>query len=421
MPDRRSYFHPALLVLVGVNVLNFYDRNVSSALNEPIRREFLLSDAQMGLLHSAFIWVYALVGLPLGRLSDGGNRKLLLAGAVTIWSVMTACRGLVSSYAQLMTSTLGVAVGEAVCTPTASSWIGDLYTPERRSKAISFYMMGLPLGAAASLFLSGPIAQAYGWRWAMMAAALPAVLLVPALLMVEEPARERATEEHHSPWGLLRIPTMWWIILSGGLFNFIMYAVNGFVPALLSRVHGLSVSQAGWITGVAMLTGGVLGAFVAGPWGDHIIQQRRDGRMLWAAVTTLLAAPASWLMISPGAGQWVTAGLFVALTYALFNAYYGLVYPSLQDIVPPQLRATAMATYFLGMYICGGSFGPLITGRLSDTLAARAAGTGVITEAHRAVGLQQAMLVIPVIAVAMAVVLWAGSRTIRKDSLRQEK
>ena len=99
----------------------------------------------------------------------------------------------------------------------------------------------------------------------------------------------------------------------------------------------------------------------------------------------------------------------------LLNMYYGLVYASIQDIVEPRSRGTAMSLYFAAMYLCGGAFGPVLTGRLSDVLARRALDAGAAAEAARSVGLQQAMLIIPLLCIGLAIVLWAGSRTIERD------
>src|SRR5450755_948941 len=88
----------ALAVLVAVNILNFYDRNVIGALTEPIRKEFGLSDSQVGLMGSAFIWLYALVGLPLGRVADSWSRRKLLAGGMAVWSLLTAVAALSVNY-----------------------------------------------------------------------------------------------------------------------------------------------------------------------------------------------------------------------------------------------------------------------------------------------------------------------------------
>jgi MFS family permease len=225
-------------------------------------------------------------------------------------------------------------------------------------------------------------------------------------------------------WVVLRIPTLWWIIASGALLNFNMYAIGTFLPAMLSRIHGLTVAQAGIATGIAYLIGGLTGGHVAGYFGDRIVHKRKDGRMLVAAAFAIIGVPLAYFGITVEKGLVVPAVLLLALAYGTLNTYYGLVYSSIQDIVAPSQRGSTMAIYFMAMYMCGASFGPLLTGKLSDVLARRAAeaaGSAVVTEAFRATGLQQAMLVLPVLSTLLALVLWAGSRTIGKDIERRER
>ena len=418
----------SVVVLFAINILNFYDRHVPGALVEPMRKEFHLSDTQIGLLGSAFIWIYAIIGVPLGRIADSASRKKLLAWGVVIWTALTASAGFATTYTVLLFSRVGVGVGEAACAPTATSWLGDLFPPDKRSRVLALFMLGVPVGGALGYFFSGPLAQAYGWRAAMVFAAVPALLLVPALLMLHEP-RRGASELHLAPlapdsmWNVLRIPTLWWIIASGALLNFNAYAFATFLPAFLSRVHGLSLAKSGMATGVLYLIGGVTGGTLAGFLGDSIVHRRKDGRMLCASVLALTAIPFACIGILQPAGSLYLAMTFLALTYASLTTYYGLVYSAIQDIVPPNQRASAMAIYFMAMYMCGASFGPLLTGKLSDVLAHRAAalaGSGSVTEAFRATGLQQAMLIIPVLSTALGFVLYAGSRTIAADIAKRE-
>ena len=188
----------SVVVLFAINILNFYDRHVPGALVEPMRREFHLNDTQIGLIGSAFIWIYAIVGVPLGRIADSGSRKKLLAWGVIIWTALTASAGLATTYTVLLFSRVGVGVGEAACAPTATSWLGDLFPPAKRSRVLALFMLGVPVGGALGYFFSGPIAQAYGWRAAMVFAAVPALLLVPALFMLHEPQRG-ASELHPVP------------------------------------------------------------------------------------------------------------------------------------------------------------------------------------------------------------------------------
>jgi MFS family permease len=420
----------SLAVLFAINVLNFYDRHLLGALLEPIRKEFRLSDTQLGALGTLPIVLYALIGLPLGRLADSWSRKRLLAAGVLVWASLTGLGGLVKSYLMLLFSRLGVYAGEAVCAPTGTSWIGDLFPPAQRSRALAFFMLGVPIGGALSYVISGPAAQAWGWRAALVIAALPAALLVPALLRLQEPARG-ASEAHRpaaaapaSAWSILRIPSMWWIIASGALVNFNLYALATFFPAFLTRYHGLSVGRAGVWTGVGYGVAGMLGGFTAGAWGDRVIHKRPDGRMLSAAAASFLAAPAALTgILQPPGGAAASIALIMA-AYGFLNMYYGFVYSAIQDIVAPAMRGTTMAVYFLAMYLCGASFGPLLTGRLSDFLArgaARAAGSAVTGEAFRATGLHQAMYLIPALSAALALVLYAGSRTIAADMARREE
>ena len=287
----------SLTVLFAVNVLNFYDRQVLGALLEPIRKEFHLSDTQLGALGTLPIVLYAIVGLPLGRLADVGSRKKLLAAGVAVWAALTGLGGLAQSYMMLLFSRLGVYVGEAACAPSATSWIGDLYPAGQRSRALATFMLGVPIGGALSYAISGPAAQAWGWRAALVVAALPALFLIPALARLDEPARgasetlPRRAAQSRPVRAILRIPTMWWIIASGALVNFNLYALATFFPAFLTRYHGLSVGRAGLWAGVGYGVAGIAGGLLAGAWGDRVLRKRKDGRMLSAAAAAAAALP----------------------------------------------------------------------------------------------------------------------------------
>ena len=424
--NRNTGYAASLTVLVAVNVMNFYDRHVIGALTEPIRKEFGLSDSQVGLMNSAFIWLYAIVGLPLGRVADAWSRKKLLASGMLVWSALTAVAAMAANYTMLLFSRLGFAVGEAVVAPAATSWIGDMFPAAKRSRPLALFMLGVPVGGALSYFFSGPVAQSFGWRAAMVLAAVPAVVLIPVLLALAEPARG-AAEVHRAPMAkssmsaILKIPTMWWIIASGALLNFNMYAIGTFLPAFLSRIHGLTLAKSGIATGIVFAAGGITGGLIAGRIGDRVIRTRANGRLLTAGAIAALGAPIFYLGI--GAGEAFTAIALVTIAYGTLNAYYGLVYSAIQDIVAPPMRGTAMAVYFMAMYMCGASFGPLLTGRLSDWMARRAAeaaGATGVTEAFRAIGLQQAMFIIPVLSMLLGVVLYCGSQTIAADMRKRE-
>src|SRR5260370_13186997 len=170
----------------------------------------------------------------------------------------------------------------------------------------------------------------------MVVAAGPALLLVPALLTLHEPARG-ASEARVSAWGILRIPTLWWIIASGALLNFIMYAFSVFLASFLMRVHGISLAGAGIAAGFIYAAGGVPGGLIAGRVGDYVSHRRKDGRMLCAALAALISAPLAFFAIRQPAGAVVLALPLLGLCYAFFNMYYGLLQWSIQGRVSPSL------------------------------------------------------------------------------------
>jgi predicted MFS family arabinose efflux permease len=393
---------------------------------EPLRREWGLTDAQIGWTGTAFTLLYAAVGLPLGRLADTWSRRALLFAGSLLWTSMTAASALATGFRTLFVTRLAVGVGEAVCAPASTSLLGDLFPAERRGRAVSVFMLGLPIGLGLSYAVSGAVAQAWGWRAAFLVAGLPGVLVALLCLTLPEPARGAA--EHAAVGGrrrpgsplllLLRTPTFLWIVVSGALHNFNMYALSLFLPALLTRRHGLSVRDAGLLSGAVFGIVGGLGMLLGGWACDRAAARREDGRLLTCAVALGLAVPFALLFLGQPAGMQVATALLLCLTAAPLYVYYAPVYATVQDIVEPSLRGTAMAVYFFAMYLLGASLGPVGTGALSDAFAARAAaaaGSPVIDERARAAGLQQALYLVPALCALLSVVLFAAARTLRRD------
>ena len=430
----RAYY--ALAVLFAINAMNFYDRQILGVVAEPIRKEWGLSDSKLALLGTAFTLIYAAVGIPLGRLTDKTTRTRILAVGVFIWSLLTAASGLAKSYWQLFAMRLGVGVGEASCAPASSSLIGDLFPANKRATALSVFMMGLPIGLALSYAISGRVAQAYGWRMAFYVAVIPGFLLTIAAIMTREPKRG-ATETHDigahkregSPYLLvLSIPTMWWVIASGALQNFNMYAIGSFLNPFLMRYHGVDIRTAGDISMVVNGLMGIPGLLLGGVLGDLITKRRPGGRMIVGAIAILISVPLAFLALErPGGDLW-GFGVLMGLAYALMSVYYATVYSTIHDVIEPSLRGTAMALYFFAMYVLGASFGPYGTGVASDYFtenAARASGifetTSKALEPFRAEGLHSAMYVIPILGALLTLVLLAGSRTVTKDMEKLQK
>lgn len=427
----------ALLLLFAINALNFFDRQIWAAVAEPVRREWDLSDLQIGWLGTAFILLYAVIGVPLGRLADRSRRTHLLAFGLAIWSLLTSVSSLSQGFWSFFLLRLGIGVGEATCAPACTSLIGDLFEPHQRSRALSVYMLGLPLGLALSYLVGGAAAQHYGWRWAFLAAGLPGLLLAAVVARMPEPQRGRmearpalsAVRRPGSPYRIiLETPTMWWIIISGALHNFSLYAVSYFLPALLIRYHGTTVQTAGFVSAIVIGIIGGTGMLLGGWAGDWLVLRRPHGRLLLTAVALLASAPVAYCAFGQPPGHLLSFLILLGLAWMLMYSYYPNVYSTIQDILEPTLRGTGMALYFLAMYGMGAFLGPVAVGWASDLLASRsAAHAGIalakgtpIPEQFKALGLHQAMYMVPALGVVLASVVFAGSLTVRKDIKRLE-
>ena len=428
--SRASY---ALLILFAINLLNFFDRQLIGALAEPIRKEFHLSDTSLGLLGTIATLFYALVGLPLGRLSDKWSRTRLLAIGTAVWSLLTAASGLVQNYMQMFVARLGVGVGEATCAPAGQSLIGDLFPPERRARAMGVFMLGLPAGLFLAYASAGAIGAAFGWRATFLFACVPGLLVAWLALRIPEPLRgaqdaARPAAYHDadmkSPYAaVLKLPTMWWIILSGIFHNFNMYAINAFQTPFLQRFHEMSLREASNVSAISVGAVGAIGLLAGGWLADKMRAKRRNGRLVLSAAAMAIAAPAIFLALSQPKGSVMAFMLLMMVGTMTMFVYYATVYAAIQDVIQPRLRGTAVAIYFCAMYVLGASMGPVVTGVLSDHFAHQAmlgAGATSMTESFKAAGLHSAMYAIPVMAVLAALVLFAASRTIENDIRKQE-
>lgn len=430
--DQQQNARFALAVLFGINLMNFFDRQIAGALAEPVRLEFGLNDTQLGVLATVFTLVYAAVGVPLGRLTDSWVRTRLIAIGVTFWSLLTAASGLAWNYTSFLLTRVGVGIGEASCAPAGQSLIGDLYPPERRARAMAVFMLGLPLGLFAAYMLSGIIGEAWGWRAAFFVACIPGLILAVLALFIKEPPRGAVGERPaagdipmSSPYrAVLGITTMWWIILSGLLFNFNTYAVNVFQTPFLQRFHELGLKDANSISAISLGLTGAIGLLAGGWLGDRLRVSRPNGRLLLAGTAMLCAAPCVFMALQQPKGSVLPFAILMASSSALTFVYYSTVYSAIQDVVPPQLRGTAVSLYFFAMYVLGASFGATVMGAMSDFFAREAmlaAGAVEMAPAFRAAGLHSAMYTIPALMLLCAGSLFGAARTVAADMVRMQE
>jgi len=375
--------NPKLLlwILMIVYVLNFLDRQIVNILAEPISRDLNLSDTQIGLLTGlAFALFYTLLGIPIARYADNSNtnRVGLISISLAVWSGMTALCGIANNFAQLALARVGVGVGEAGCTPAAHSLITDSVPAEKRSSAIAFYGLGIPIGSLLGLAIGGALNDAYGWRVAFMAVAIPGLLLAAVLpFILREPRKaekaaraisgEKAREVLSTRAALKEVFSSRAFILlavAASFTAFLSYGKSVWAVILFIRSHGLSPGETGTLLGVVLGVAGMAGTWLGGVMADRFGKADKRHLLTTPAIGMVIATPI--LFLGYFATDWRIAIVLLIVPSALNAAYYGPTYGCVQGLVKPEARAMAAAVMLFAQNLIGLGLGPLLFGMMSD-------------------------------------------------------
>jgi MFS family permease len=417
-----------LFLLFLANLFNFFDRSIPAIIIEPLRHEWSLSDLQLGLVGTAFTIIYAIAGVPLGRMADTGSRRKIMGWGLMAWSGLTAVNGFVTGFWSFLLVRMGVGIGEASYAPAANSLIGDLFPASKRARAMGIFMLGLPLGLLLAFFTIGAMVEAFGsWRAPFFIAAVPGMILAIFMFFIREPQRGAAevvqvaaVKVDRPVRKVLSIRTFWWLIVAGLCFNFATYACNSFMVPMLQRFFLLPLGQAAVATGIIVGVTGLFGLTIGGWFADKAHQKSPRGRLLMAAASMVIATVATAWALTLEAGEIALfVGIF-SIGWLFSYNFYTCVYTSIQDVIEPRLRATAMALFFAGLYLLGGGLGPVVVGWLSDHFAHSAmyaAGAAEMNEAFKAVGLHDAMYLIPIAMLLTLLALLQAARHLPKDAL----
>jgi MFS family permease len=369
-----GYPNYVLFVLVLVYVFNFLDRQILSILNDHIKADLGLTDAQMGFLYgTVFAVFYALFGIPLGRLADVWDRRKLIAVGLGFWSLMTAVSGLARNFGQLAAARIGVGVGEASASPAAYSMLSDYFPAARRATVLAIYSSGIYIGAGAGLMIGGQIVDRWdlafagdptpfglrGWQVAFFVVGLPGLLLALWVSTLHEPERGQAEgivapqEPHpfHEFFRELRavVPplTLWHLRASGAGRKVV---VNNLLAALLLAAAAYVLIR--FTDDMAQWVALAVGLYSA---------------VSWTQAVTLRDRPSAELILHTASLRWSCLGFsFLAFTG------YGIGYWT-----PPfLLRFHGASTADVGL-IAGGTsaaagwMGVTLGGLLADRLRAR--------------------------------------------------
>jgi MFS family permease len=381
-PPRAGTSPRAVLwVLLIVYILNFLDRQIVNILAEPIKRDLNLSDTQIGLMTGlAFALFYTFLGIPIARYADKptSSRVGLISVSLAFWSGMTALCGMAQNFVQLLLARVGVGVGEAGCTPAAHSLISDTVAPEKRSSAMAFYGLGIPIGGLIGMVMGGLVADAYGWRTAFLLAGVPGILFAVFLpFLMKEPRRSGGNKaaQATNPAGLALGPSlkvigqsraMMLLVFAASLVAFLAYGKTVWSTIFFIRVHGLSPGETGLWLGISVGLAAMLGTWLGGWFADRYGAGKARNIVLAPALGLLVGAPI--LFAGYAAEDWQIGLVLIVIATVLNYFYYGPTFACVQGLVPPQARAMASAVMLFAQNLIGLGLGPLFFGMLSDAV-----------------------------------------------------
>ena len=370
-----------LAILLLAYIFNFIDRQIIGILAVPIKAELQLSDTELSLMGGiAFALFYSGLAIPIAWLADRKSRVRIIAVSVALWSAFTAACGLAQNFWHLFLARMGVGIGEAGGVAPSYALVSDFYPKEKRARALALFSLGIPIGSALGVFFGGWIATHLDWRSAFIIvglAGLPAALLVR--LGIREPVRgghdsvDGSASDPAPPFlevaaRLASTPSFWLLSFGAASGSILGYGLIFWLPSFFSRSFDLELNEVGWFYGTIVLVGGMAGTWLGGWLADRTGAGTPAAYALIPALCFLVTAPVfAFGLFAPSL---VVGWILFAIGQMLALAWLGPVIAAVQHIVPPNMRATASASFLFINNLIGIGFGIFFLGFMSDTMSA---------------------------------------------------
>jgi len=364
----------ALLLLFGLNLLNFIDRYILPGAQPLIQNEFHASDERMGALTTALFVTYMLTAPFTGWLGDRFRRKPLIVTGAVLWSLATLATYWVHDYWSLYFRHALVGVGEATFSIFAPAVLSDFFPARERNRILSIFYLAIPVGAALGYLLGGQVGERFGWRAPFFIGAIPGLLIAGAYaLFASEPARGQSDAElvkrltpgemFGNGLGLFRNPAYLCATLGMAMMVFAMGGISTWMPTFLHRFAGMSVGKAGTILGAITVVDGLAGTAVGGWLAQRWLRTDHRALYLLSAWSMILTLPAAAIVFF-GPGQWSIPALFVAEFFLFLNT--GPLNAAICNAVGAEVRSSAIALNLFLIHALGDAFSPQIIGHIAD-------------------------------------------------------
>ena len=388
----------AVVVLTAMNLLNYLDRYVPSAVKDLFKRDLGLSDAQTSYPLMAFVVVYMLTSPVFGSLGDRWSRKALISTGVALWSLATAGAALATGFWSFLAARALVGVGEAAYATISPSLLSDFYPPSRRNRILTVFYLAIPVGSALGFLIGGAVGGHWGWRAAFLVCGLPGLAVAALAMVIREPRRGGMDAKEESaavpawPAALRLLARNREYVIAVAGYTAVTFAAGGMADwymTFLVRHRGMGLAESGGLMGPATVLGGLGGTLIGGLLADWM---RKKTRNPYFALSALSMIPATLFAVAALLARDRTA-IFVCILLAQFFLWFynGPINAILVNSVAANMRARAFSLSILSIHILGDAISPSIIGSISD----------------RTGNLFSAMFLIPA-AMALGAALWAA-------------
>jgi MFS family permease len=421
-PDNDRYlFGPgeawfAFAMTIALMIFDYIDRQVIVSMFPHMKTDWGLSDKQLGSLVSVVSITVAIGALPIALLADRASRVKSIVVMAVAWSIATISCMFTRNFGQLFAARAMVGVGEAGYGSVGGALIASHFPSRMRGVLMAGFFACASVGSVLGVMLGGLIAAKWGWKAAFGVVGFPGLVLALLYLRVRDyrtveltprldaATRTTGTAARAVVRALARSRTMLWVCVGGSMQLIVVSMVWSWLPSFLNRVHGMAPEQAAVKAALVVLCGAV-GSVVWGAVVDRAGKGRPHAKLFTLAALCLSSLVV--LMMAFGQerlGLGLTAQAQFALIAVggfLMTCTVGPVAAVVIDVIHPGIRATGASVLALCQNLFGLAAGPFIAGVLSDWW-----------------GLQTAMTVMPVFAVAAALAFMAAARSYETDMKR---
>lgn len=365
----------ALLAIAAI--FSNADRTVLGILMEPIKHDLAFSDTQLGLLSGlTFAAFYAILGLPLARWADVGNRRAIMTMSFAVWSVMTALCGLAQNFLQMFLARVGVGAGEAGGTPTSHSLVADYWPAQRRATGAAVLTIAGSVGSLLGYALGGHLAEVVGWRNVFLVFGIPGIVFALLVsLSLKEPRVVHRFPTFSEVFGrdfllvarsLLAKRSFVHLIFGYTIFFIISSGAGQFFAPFMMRSYHLTVGQVGLILGVTSTLPLIVGTLIGGWLSNRLVVRNRK----WLAWLPAICIGSNVAFYTAGvlASTWQAFVVFALIGLLLVGISGPSIYAAIYGIVGQRNRATGVALMGLFVNFVGTGLGPIGIGLLSDHL-----------------------------------------------------